>query len=114
MNGDLISRKAVIKALRAEYKDCIADPGEGQLIAIGLESAVDIVRDIQAEDAAPVVHERWELVRKMAASAEFQCSCCKKKQTFHIMVPGGWSGYNATLFCCNCGAKMDKETNYGT
>lgn len=112
--GDLISRKAVIKALRADYKDCISDPGEGQLIAIGLESAVDIVRDIQAEDVTPVVHGRWELVRKMAASAEFQCSCCKKKKTFHIMVLGGWSGYNATPFCCNCGAKMDKEANYGT
>lgn len=133
--GDLISRKATIKALKADYKDCIADPGEGHLIAVGLESAIDILRDIQGEDATPVVHGRWVLTVEKGHCMDFHvkahCSECGHEwfskdgvgnysSVFSAFVRG--TDEDATefvlqeaskrklfRFCPNCGAKMDKE-----
>lgn len=108
MKGDLISRKAVIKALRAEHKDCIADLGEGQLIAIGLESAIDIVRDIQAEDAALVVHGQWILDSSDEYADHWHCSKCGAE----IDLCNEIYTEQPTNYCHNCGAKMDKEDSY--
>lgn len=101
MKGDLISRKAVIKALKADYKDCIADPGEGRLIAIGLEGAIDIVRDIQGEDATPVIHGRW-IGEEVGVETDNisvtlkECSVCHRIR--HV-----------DAYCSHCGTKMDEE-----
>lgn len=105
MKDDLISRKAVIKALKSDYKDCIADLGEGQLIAIGLEGAIDIVRDIQAEDAAPVVHGQWIFDGGNEYADHYHCSKCGAEidlcnEIYTEQTPN---------YCQNCGAKMSKE-----
>lgn len=105
MKGDLISRKAVIKALKVDYKDCIADPGEGQLLAIGLEGAIDIVRDIQAEDAALVVHGQWIFDGGDECADHYHCSKCGTE----IDLCNEIYTEKTPNYCQNCGAKMDKD-----
>lgn len=53
-SDDLISRKALLKELRKEFRECEQDGeengGEAVLIAIGLESAIDTIRDFPAAE----------------------------------------------------------------
>ena len=57
--GDLISRKALLKELRAELRECRADAdefgGENILWAEGIEFAIDTVKQTMAVDAVEVV-----------------------------------------------------------
>lgn len=101
MKGDLISRKAVIKVLMAEHKGCIADLGESQLIAIGLESAIDIVRDIQGEDAAPVIHGQW-IGEEVCVETDNISATLKECSVCHRIRP-------VDAYCSHCAAKMDEE-----
>lgn len=105
MKGDLISRKAAIRALKADYKDCIDDPGEGQLIAIGIECAIDIVRDIQAEDAEQVVHGGWILDSSDEYADHWHCNKCGAE----IDLCNEIYTEQPPNYCHNCGAKMGKE-----
>jgi len=95
---DLIDRKALLKELRADYKDAIKDPGEGQLIAIGLESAIGIVKDAPAV-ASPVVHGRWKYYKKKGIAVCTECSFERKLD----------DDFGRAVSCPNCGARMDKE-----
>lgn len=111
---DLIDRKALLKELRADYKDAIKGPGEAQLIAIGLESAIDIVKG--APTASLIVHGSWivwkppEDMKHMIPS--YYCSVCKKNAAFVTgdMEPIPPQLFNRLIYhyCPHCGAKMGK------
>ena len=57
--NDLISRKALLKELRRELRECRKDGeefgGESILLAEGIESAIDTVKYTKAVDAVEVV-----------------------------------------------------------
>ncbi len=106
--ADLIDRKALLeellKELRADHKVVTKEPRDGTLIAIGLESAIDIVKGaptMPALKAAPVRYARW--VHRSSMCDPFcevwACSSCGAEDE-------NGACYN---FCPNCGAKMDGE-----
>lgn len=92
--AEYIERKA---ALDAVHKWC--DP---------CGAAVEAVVSVPAADATPVVHGRWELVRKGDWLSVFVCSVCGRRETI-AEIPS----YNSQLKMskkypyCHCGAKMD-------
>ena len=58
------------------------------------------IKEIPAEDVAPVVHGKW--IRKEAEGAifaDYECSVCSAYPTGGIK----------SRYCPNCGAKMDEE-----
>ena len=55
---------------------------------------ISICENAEAEDVAPVVHAKWDVM--FGADVFYYCSnCCKKR-------------LERTDYCPNCGAKMDK------
>ena len=91
---ECIERKA---ALDAVHKWC--DP---------CGAAVEAVLTVPAADAVPVVHGRWELLRKGGWTSVFVCSVCGRRETITES-----ESYNSQLKMpkkypyCHCGAKMD-------
>lgn len=69
---------------------------------------------MQTADAAPVVHGRWELLRKGDWNSVFVCSVCGRRETIAES-----ESYNSQLKMpkkypyCHCGAKMDGEDGDG-
>ena len=61
-----------------------------------------------AADVAPVVHGRWELLRKGDWTSVFVCSVCGRRETIAES-----ESYNSQLKMprkyphCHCGARMD-------
>lgn len=104
MNGDLISRAALVKALIAERdKHPPEVNGEhqryNQAIRGGIRKALREIEMAPAVDAEPVVHGRW-IERPFLLGTTHVCSEC-----------GDYYGmpHGVFKFCPNCGAKMDKE-----
>lgn len=70
--------------------------------------AVMFADSIPTADVVPVVHGRWELVRKGDWLSVFVCSVCGRRETI-AEIPS----YNSQLEMskkypyCHCGAKMD-------
>nr|DAU29494.1 MAG TPA: Rubredoxin-like zinc ribbon domain protein [Caudoviricetes sp.] len=92
--NDLISRKALLAKLNAEY-DHRKKPSEPEE---GIELAIEIVREAETIDAEPVRRGKWELVQVGVGTrveAYHGCSACDCvfKSPSH--------------YCQNCGAKMD-------
>ena len=67
----------------------------------GLYEATELVDDIPAADVAPVVHGRWEQVKKWATKAKYRCSVCGREIMSAVKVNIEKYPY------CHCGAKMD-------
>lgn len=71
-------------------------------------TAMEIVASAPAADVAPVVHGRWELLRKGDWDSVFVCSVCGRRETIAES-----ESYNSQLKMprkypyCHCGAKMD-------
>lgn len=74
----------------------------------GCGSAVECILAEPAADVAPVVHGRWELLRKGDWNSVFVCSLCGRRETIAES-----ESYNSQLKMpreypyCHCGAKMD-------
>ena len=79
---DLISRAAAIEAIVFSSEN---------------KFAVDVLNDVPAVDAVPVVYGKWELVAWHRGLKVVECSICGKR------------AYGATVFCPNCSVKMDSE-----
>ena len=78
---DYIRREDALKALYNDYA----------------YAAMDVIKRVPAADVAPVVHGRWERVRKSATT--WRCSACD------VMVGAFLAGCSHYCYCC--GAKMD-------
>ncbi len=62
-----------------------------------------IIDSLTAADVEPVRHGEWQLVRRMAACGEYECSVCGRIETFGCFNKPENNPY------CHCGAKMDLE-----
>ena len=85
---DLISRAAAIEAIVFNSED---------------KFTVDVLNDVPAVDAVPVVHARWTTERTWMHDGEWYCSACDYEPVVFM----------DSTFCPNCGAKMDGERRDG-
>ena len=88
MDGDLISRKALLEILNAKSDVAIATPA--QMI---YANAAKIVELLFAVDAEPVRHSKWVC----RTPGVFSCGACL----------GLALGNRPTRYCPDCGAMMD-------
>lgn len=93
-----IDRELIIKAIRNEDKDVMADYGEeyGTEWRFSEEKIIEIIMKVPAADVTPVVHGEWLCV-ETDDEQFFLCSVCNNKE------------YWESNYCPNCGAKMDVE-----
>ena len=66
-----------------------------------LTSLRELLEDCDTVDAVPVVHGRWEQVKRWATKAKYRCSVCGREIMSAITVNTEKYPY------CHCGAKMD-------
>ena len=66
---------------------------------------VETIRAMKAADVAPVVHGRWEQVKKYATKDKYRCSVCGREIMSAVKVNIEKYPY------CHCGAKMDGGDN---
>lgn len=77
-----------------------------------ISSLTEAINRTPAADVAPVVHGRWELLRKGDWTSVFVCSVCGRRETIAES-----ESYNSQLKMprkypyCHCGAKMDGGDN---
>lgn len=96
-----IEREATIKRIEESYcADCNNYNGV-RCRACGTGDAIDMIEDAPAADVAPVVHGRWEQVKKWATKAKYRCSVCGREIMSAVKVNIEKYPY------CHCGAKMD-------
>ena len=67
---------------------------------------VETIRAMKAADVAPVVHGRWEQVKKCATKAKYRCSVCGREIMSAVKVNIEKYPY------CHCGAKMDGGADF--
>ena len=89
MNGDMISRSALLKNIDG-CKAYVGFPMATKIIAL------ELVTYEPAVDAEPVVHAHW-----VGDPGDWHCSHCG------AFAPDG--GFEQTKRCPNCGAHMDEE-----
>lgn len=98
--AEYIEREAAIKRIQEIYcAGCNSYHGV-RCRACGTGDAIDIIEDFPTADVAPVVHARWNIIKRMIENAI--CSNCGR----HFQ-----SYYEAYRYCPNCGAKMDGGDN---
>lgn len=112
---DLISRAAAIDAIVSvtafpdeEYiKNLCENPANSEDWLGGVCAAINAVEEVNAVDAAPVVHSRWK--QTDAYPHWLYCLNCYKR----IVPNAEWiDEYNIpTNYCPNCGAKMIGDDN---
>lgn len=86
--GDYIERDALKEKFWGACKNCLSE-----------DDIADLIDDMPAADVAPVVHGRWENGHPSEYIDDFvwDCSVCQH------------SNPDLSLYCPNCGAKMDSE-----
>ena len=94
---DLISRKALLKELRRELRECCRDGeefgGESILLAEGIESAIDAVKYTKTVDAVEVV----------------RCKDCKNYNVFRLECHNGhMNGCIGIDGFCSYGERKEK------
>lgn len=89
MNGDLISRSALLEATRGDHPPFY----DGQDVADWQEKCIN---EAPAVDAEPVRHGEWE-----DDAYIWRCTLCHKG----LLVEDGCADMN---YCPHCGAKMDE------
>lgn len=92
MDGDLISRKALLKKAKTLY-----EVTDDVLTTVSVVTRTDIVM-APAVDAEPVRHARWLDDDRYFRYGE-RCSACAS----------GSTGNGRNKYCPNCGARMDGE-----
>ena len=90
MDGDLISRKALLEILNAKSDVAIATPA--QMIYANVAKIVEL---LPAVDAEPVRHSKWVC----RTPGVFSCGACL----------GLAIGNLPTHYCPECGARMDGD-----
>ena len=99
MPNDLISREAVLKALRARGRELLklGTSFESNIASVTALECVNIVKDAPAVDAAPVVHSKWVWIPDEEEDNTWHlvCDACKH---------GGL--FEDDNYCPNCGALM--------
>lgn len=90
MDGDLISRKELLKKAKTLYKET-----NNILTTVSVVTRTDIVM-APAVDAEPVRHARWLDDDRYFGYGE-RCSACAS----------GSTGHGRNKYCPNCGARMD-------
>ena len=97
MNGDLISRSALLEDIDFDREAAKVHPQEiCERFNRFCDYAEELVNDAPAVDAEPVRHEKW---RKHGYADIWRCTKC-----------GKYASYPEN-FCPNCGAKMDGDGN---
>lgn len=77
---------------------------------LGAQWIVDSVRTV---DAVPVVHAHWEDNHESFVPT-YRCSNCGYIRPIIAATPGNENPkQEPSNYCCNCGAKMDKEADNG-
>ena len=101
MDGDLISRKALLTALVEAYES-VLEPEEPKQ---GMELAIEIVREAPVADAKPVKYGRivedWKDRKKGKIKRVFTCCNTDFTDLTQWMRP---------RYCPDCGAKIEGET----
>lgn len=112
MNGDLISREALLKELKQRHLDDVfINRGLPPLYKMSLEcnraletqgdAIRDVINGLPAVDAEPVRHGKWIKGGYVCGDNEWKCSVCGETE---------WRGSADWMkFCMYCGAKMDEE-----
>lgn len=105
--SDYISREAAKEAfLNADADVCESYPDGHCDWGFGRKNINDVIDGVPAADVEPVRHGKWRLIRRMAASGEFECSVCGRIETFGRFNKPENNPY------CHCGAKMGLEDNH--
>ena len=86
--AEYIEREAAIRALLNDSPE---------QVGYSRENAADCIRYMDADDAAPVRHARWEVVVGSDGKEHMVCTGCRKQQD----LTGVFS------YCPNCGCRMD-------
>lgn len=77
--------------------------------AIGWNNAIEIIQNAPTIDAVPVVHGRWEIVKRKniwdVETAVHECSVCKRFTVKNVGI------MRTSNYCPNCGARMDGEND---
>lgn len=108
---DLISRAAAIDAIvsatafpDADYiKNLCQNPANSEDWLGGVCDAINAVEDVNAVDAAPVVHGKWEEVDDIWGDTHYRCSACGCEW----FLEDGSPTENGMNYCPRCGARMD-------
>ena len=112
--AEYIDRELVIKAVRNEDKDVMADYGEeyGTEWGFSEEKIIGVIMKVPAADVAPVVHGKW-VYNKNATDwgiGGYVCSECQNKNNnLPCSRVKSVRMFSGAKYCPECGAKMDKE-----
>lgn len=104
---DPISRAAAIEHMK-EMAGCATCNNYNYVRcrACSWDDAMNIIEDLPAVDAVPVVHGKWQWLSstydRTPCEMRYWCSECHHETITHSVPP--WEKY-----CPNCGAKMDGE-----
>ena len=94
MASDLISKAAAIECMKSMAGcDACNNYGGARCRACTWDDAMDIVDELPAVDATPVVHAKWILIQNGLGV----CSACNRSD--HID--------SLAAYCRYCGARMD-------
>lgn len=107
MDGDLISRKALLEAIDEREmiaKKYVPDIQDDELRPT-LQSIREFVRNRPAVDAEPVRHGRW--IQVITVPSYHCCSYCKSTHKMTMSC----NKYVLLKYCPDCGARMDGEDN---
>ena len=115
-SGDLISRAAVLARFKALQEYDPEHEGRGWACNFLNDSrepstewycVEDVVEDMPAVDAVPVVHGRWVKMTGMMPPeyhGHYECSECQ----WHMKgLRNSWTREEELDYCPHCGAKMD-------
>lgn len=96
-NDDLISRAAAIECMKSMADGCYTRNNYAGIRcrACMWDDAMDIVDELPAVDAVPVVHAQW--IEEEGRPHHWHCSSCKAV----VGVAGRFGNY-----CLYCGAKI--------
>ena len=107
MANDLISRKALLKAMDERYrvlgKQFHFASDEERGLANGFCEVDELVNNQPTVDAVEVVHGEWQYYSESDfIKAHYRCSNCNQPRYEHY-------AFNEFRFCPNCGADMKGE-----
>lgn len=105
MDGDLISRKAMLEAIderERSVRKYVPDIQDDELRPT-LQSIREFVNNRPAVDAEPVRHGTW--VQSRVIPSFHHCSYCKAA----VEMKATCNTYALFNYCPNCGANMDGE-----
>lgn len=99
--SEYIDREAVIS--RLEKVDMDTYYGFTAAVQIGVDHAIQCIKEAPAADVAPVRHGRWEPGNPI-------CPVCGENK-FKDLDADVWADWQPK-FCPNCGARMGKEDEH--